>query len=407
MCRVIEHAIIVLCEMIKNGEAAPGDENPNERSKFRRRMVTVIHTLPLCSRALLAEARQHAGFEPVLMYERVRCGIHNRSYFLDGIPLSMALFAGDTSITLNVEDLQKLKLRDLMADRLQTVAKLEKMPPSLPRKMELIANNHPEDMSDQVPGPVRVLVSRCRAMCKGIRTVRPASSFAYCSNCNCPHLLRGRRQRVLEQRRVAPGGKDPDVSDEEEDYNSNAYWEAATCDRSVAEPSVRRFCSSACHEEFESHMDAMMPDRGLHLDADNGASKQGRARVAESFRLVLKRNEIAARALRTMRSKPRTHLAVSREEMDLHIERRITALNVDLGVLYASKLIAESGRCPRASTCQAVRHVLARQPGVYARMLKQVSAIYAGMRRKEGIVSSLLTMPRFIEAINSKAHRMV
>jgi len=47
------------------------------------------------------------------------------------------------------------------------------------------------------------------------------------------------------------------------------------------------------------------------------------------------------------------------------------------------------------------------QPELYTRTLNAVLKLYTRMRRSEGIVSNLLTMPRYMKAIRVNAYRMV
>lgn len=399
----------ILCEAIKIGEHGACS---TDRS-CRMQMGILIHSLPVCTTALIGVARQHSAFEPVLMYERIRKaaaaaakdGGEEETYFLEGVPLRVRLFTGHTSVVLSENDqyLRKLGPDDLRRETAKLVYQME----GLSRPITESAGRA-DDLGDQVPASVRAFVARCRALYFGIRTVRPDSCFASCSNCNCNRIFYvGDARDKKKTSRGSALGADGDERGEDERTTSDAYWQAAACDRTTEVPSTRRFCSSACREEFRRHVDAAMPASRLELDSDDAAGRHGRTRVPEAFRLALKRNEIAARALRTLRSRPRAHSAVSDEEMDRRVEQRITALNVDLGVLYASMLIAESGTLSRgkylAGSSRGWRH----EPALYARILMDVSRIYNCFRRKEGIVSSLLTMPKYMEHIRTNAHKMV
>lgn len=402
---VIENSITLLCEMITVGEAA--DTKPN--IEMRRCLVTVVHSLPICCRDLLVEAKQHESWEPVLFYERIRTGISSKSYFLEGVPLSVALFAGPSGLSLAGEEeekLAKLKMKDVLADRTHSVALLESYSPTAPRKMELIQKYHPEDLSSSVPGPIRVLISRQRSLCKGMRQRKDSSHFTHCCNCNCNRIFYiGASNECWGVASTSTVGGGP--SDDEEDSSSEKYWDAAACDSNIDTLSMLRFCSSTCSDEYYRHLSITMPDCGIVLDADNEAKKHGRKRVSESFRLALKRNEKAARALRTLRSSRPRNLALTPEELDVHIQRRITALNVDLGVLYASSKIAESETLSKGRLLPGQVLYWRDDPAYYRKILTEVSRIYMAKKRKEGIVSSLLTMPRFLEEVEAKAYRLI
>ena len=117
-------------------------------------------------------------------------------------------------------------------------------------------------------------------------------------------------------------------------------------------------------------------------------------------------DEAFGRALRTMRSSTRTDLAVDAREVERHRQKHITALNVDLGVLYAASVIAESSNLCAGKNLPGSQLYWRDEPWVYARPLAAAAKAYAKMRRKEGIVSSMVTMPKFLEYLHANAHRM-
>ena len=194
--------------------------------------------------------------------------------------------------------------------------------------------------------------------------------------------------------------------EEEEENDSQDYWNRIAGLPLDATPETRRFCCRACANQHAHHLKIMMPDCGLHMDADDFATKSGRARISESFKLALKRNEVAARALRTARTKSVSNLAVSKEELEVHRQKRITALNVDIGLLYAASIISESSNLSTGRILPGQRIYWRDNPSFYAKPLAVINKIYSNTKRKEGIVSSLLTMPRFLENIQVKAYRM-
>ena len=122
--------------------------------------------------------------------------------------------------------------------------------------------------------------------------------------------------------------------------------------------------------------------------------------------MALKRNEAAARALRTMRTKKRTNLAVSEFEIECHRQKRITALNVDLGLLYAASILSESGNMSNGKILPGQCVYWRDDAMYYSKALQSVIRIYNKLKRKEGIVSSTLTMPKFLEQISAHAYKM-
>ena len=154
------------------------------------------------------------------------------------------------------------------------------------------------------------------------------------------------------------------------------------------------------------HLKLMMPDNGLRLDADDFAKKSGRARVGEAFRMALKRNQVASRALRNSKTRSRSNLAVSPKELSAHRALRITALNVDLGLLYASSIVSESSNLSRGKLLPGSSIHWRNDPSYYAKPLTAVAKIYSTTKMKEGIISNMLTIPRFMEAVELKATKI-
>ena len=412
MSRVLEYAMSQLCEMIEDGEV----EKPKAVLAMRRCFVHILNALPMTCRSLHTNAHQHAAFEHVLFYERIRLGISSPHFFLDGVPSSVQIFSGVTAMNPSQDrELAKLRYRDLIADRLQTVGKLEQMANDSPRKIQLIAQNR-SGLHKSIPGPVCVLVARCRAMCQGVRRVKRAYLFVQCCNLNCHRIFyTGEVQEAwcnaASSASSATSASAASIDDEVEEGSSSQYWakvqlSGGTSVTQAEKPPTKRFCSTACASEHATHLAAMMPDTGLTMDADDSATRMGRARVAQSLKLALKRNELASRSLRNTRSQFRGNLAVEAEEIRKYMEMHIDALNVDIGVLYASSIIAESASLSKNKLLPGSILYWRDDPLFWAKAVAAVAKIYSSMRRKEGIVSSMLTMPRFLEVIQAKAHTL-
>ena len=402
LAQCLEYAILYMSDLIELGEIGCEVGVTHKLINLRRDLFAIINTLPLTCSTFYGVATQHTAFEYILFYERIRLGISSQSFFLDGVPSNINLFVGPTSLNLPTEQVGRLKLRDVIADRLNVVGKLEAMQKGSTRKVEL-TTQYTAGLGADVPGPARFLVARTRAVFRGLRATKRDDLFSNCANCNCTRLFyTGELSESWSNATSVSFG-----SDDEDSSNSLNYWEnvaGSSIDSTL--PDTRRFCSRACSDQHAYHLKLMMPDFNLHMDADDVAKKSGRARVQESFKLALKRNEIAARALRTSRTKTIKNIAVSNDELELHRERRITALNVDIGLLYAASMIAESSTLSRGRILPGSFMYWRDEPQFYAKPLLEVIKIYSNMRRKEGIVSSLLTTPKFLEKIQTKAHRM-
>lgn len=431
--RVIEYVIQHLGDAIEAGECSLTPRSLALRNAF----VRILNSLPIANKVLLSAATSYAAYEYTLFYERVRLGM-SRLYFLDGVPLSVQLFAGPTSISLPDSDVQKLKLRDLLADRLRIVCKLEGMNATNPRKRELVAQ-HTAGLSNQVPGPARVLVARCRAMFQSARRLRPERCFAQCANCNCGRLFYVGESAEYwalvgnppnpPRRTTAPtagagagaddgddddgggGGSGTEDNDDATDGDTKNYWALAEAEcikdnnqPDQDDPDPRRFCSDACAAQHAAHLLEIMPETEQKLDIDDFDARRpgGRSRVPEAFKLALQRNQIAARELRLVRQVSRPNQAVSRLEVEAKLSRRVTALNVDIGVLYASALIAESVNLSRGKTLPGSFEGWRCDPVYYSRVLANVCKIYRKYRRTHGVISQLLTMPLFLQKLKEK-----
>lgn len=395
LCRVLENAIFEMCAGVERGA-----ENTDSQKEDRARMLLLCAVLPLTCRELRDEASQHEALLPTLFYERVRHGWSTKNYFLDGLPSSVTLFAGDTSIVLPDEQLRKMRLKSIVLDKRTTIMKIENATPA--RRAELTRDYSPADLHRSVPGCVRVFIARCRSICKGVRRVRNESVFSHCSNVNCARLF-----YVGEESECWTNADSVrDVSDSEEESSSSEYWSCAACDPGVHVPSVRRFCCSACEREFGAHLARVMPGIGIEFDADNNAVKVGRARVAEALKLSLKRNEKMSRQLRLLRSAKRARLAVSDAELAVLVERHVAALNVDLGVLYAASIVAESSVLANKKLLPGSQIYWRDNPACYSKAIRAVREIYFKHRRREGIVSCLLVLPRFLQLVADSAAKV-
>jgi hypothetical protein len=344
--RVLEHSLQQLCEIIEQGECSLTIHHTQARLSF----VRIINSLPVCCRSLHDQAQLHDGFQPILFYERVRVGLVDTHYFLGGVPSGLQLFTGQISVDVPDDEARKLTFKEIIADRMHVVAKLETMKSTQLHRIALIENYHPSDLSVNVPGPVRVFVARCRAMCRTIHRLKREKLFRQCSNHNCNRLFYtgevGEMWRNAAERPFNVPSTDATTepsSHSQDEYNSARYWELAggPMHKGTLDLSEMRFCCDTCSKEHATHLQSLLQDMGIDLDADDAVTRTGRARVGYAFQLALRRNEVAARSLRIVKNVKRTYMAVSPEEIEHRRNQIITALNVDIGMLYASKLLAE------------------------------------------------------------------
>lgn len=398
LTHALQHAQEQLNEAIGRGEhhTSVGEE------ALRLACFRIVHTVPLCSRALLQTAREHPAFEFALFYERVRTGVADQNYCMDGVPAGVALFQGFTSVTVSNHAVERLRLAEVLADRATFVRRIERLPAAGPSR-SMLEESHHAALGPRVPAELASLVAHTRAVVQALRAVKPPTQFRNCANCNCQRLM-----FVGSDADSWGAAEASSVGDVEDDCGEPSdYWmEAAGGAAEAVPPDTRRFCSRACAREHAAHLEAAMPDCGLQLEADDASVKRGRARVADAFRLALKRNEVAARALRTWRSRERRQLAVSEAELARHRARRIAALNVDLGVLYAASLLAESKSLSLGKLLPGSKIYWRDDSLYYRRAMVAVRKAYSRARRDEGVVSSLLTIPKFLEHVGAQSTRL-
>jgi hypothetical protein len=412
---LVDHAQVCLNELINGSPDAQGVNG--RHPSVRLAALRVLHTLPVTTKALYARAKLSEAFEYVLFYERTRRGMTGK-HFLDGVPAGVQLFSGETTIKLPDSQVGRLKMADMAADRLQTVSKLEGMAYNEPRKLELIAK-HSAGLSNQVPGAVRVFIARTRAMSQRLRRVKKNKHFVQCENCNCNRLFyvgepgEVAQHPIKEEPGPSNSGEDVYEADEdEEEATSEWYWRAAgrrDKDRPYEESRARRFCSLACDREHALHVRSIMPETEECMDADDHVqtSKKGRARVAEAFKKALARNGVAARELRMVKWKARRNLAVSRAEVNRLVEKKVWALNIDIAVLYASSLLAESQALSRGKTLPGAYECWRCDPMVCSKALRNVRDLYKRSGHGTVVVSSLLTMPRFMENVRARVAHLL
>jgi hypothetical protein len=390
--RIVEYSLNSLSCIINNEEIG---------LSMRKHFFSITNKLPILCRSMYEEAKQHIAFEYILFYERTRLQIPCRSFFFDGVPHGVNLI-GPTTVNIQPEEIQNYKFCDVIINRFNTVYHMESMVDR--DRKNLLIQLHAAELPIQVPGPIRFVVARLRAVFRSLREIRSPNVFTQCNNCNCNRMFyRGDITESWSNSAVSEvylGG------DEDEETNSNTYWNRTIGISNNPIPDARRFCSRACANQHALHFKLLMPDSGLHLDADDIAKKAGRARVVESFRLAKKRNEKAARALRTIKTKMFNNIAVSKSEVDLHHEQKIRSLNIDLGLLYAASLIAECATMSNGITLPGQNIYWRDNPIYYARALRIICTIYDTNARKEGIISSTLTMPKFLTKLKSVTHKL-
>lgn len=387
---VLDVAIDRACEYVKRGEAAL---EPAE-SAHRRSLLGLLQSLPICCGGLAAHVAADPRYVVLVAYERTRLGGAARSgYFLDGIGRGLSLFSGPTPVVLQPATLRHLTYREVLADRVNTIERLERLNA---KDLTLLEHEHHlDDLPARLPARLHIFVSRARAVAQGLERVKPAAQFKACANRRCGRrfftcpYVGGDTSRAAPQR--AAGAAEP------------SYWALlSTTDKPEHPP--RRFCTQGCYNEWCAQLrDAAPPDHIAFLEADRKCRTTGRARVAEALRHCVKRNEEAARRMRAIEKQRKRFPAIAREEVALQRRARIRLLNLDLGLVYAAAIIAESRTLSTGKVLPAAVENWRSRARFYAAAVRAVEQIYDRHHRNDAIVSNTLGHWPFLAKLRDRA----
>lgn len=360
--------------------------------RARERCARLLAALPLTCSALKAKAREDARLPFLRWYERCRGGrTVSNGHFLDGISYGLALFAGPTSITLPASDLKKLRLGDVLYDRWRTVVSLEGMLNGSAKMAELASNNMLSDLPAGLSPRVHILFSRTRAVCQGMRRHKPAANFAQCRHQECHRLFY----------RGSPGEAERIVVDEVHPLpaaHEFGFWYVASGGPGLKAHACQ-FCSRECARQWRRQFNAAVPSMDdATLVNETRCRKDGRSRVPEALRCALKRNEVVSRAMRGA-DKPRRFPAVSSMDIDRERARRVRLLNVDLGLLIISGILADSKALSEGKVLPGSSEGWRERIGLFAKPLKTVREIYHSTHTGGKLVYNLLVPEPFVDKL--------
>lgn len=382
---VIETSIQQLCDWINAGES-----NATIASFERTYCAAMLNKLPLTCKALSEKATQDERFAALLFYERTRLGAPNSGHFLEGLAGGLPLFTGHVTIQLPDDDLRKLRLRDVIADRIRTVANLENLSNDSAKLAELTAANKINDLPPGLPGRVHIFVARMRAICQGLKRVKTNSDFAQCQNREC--------NRAFYIGQPLETWQEYSAHKKEMDY-----WELAA-GASCIKCEQRSFCTWSCCEQWKWQLSSALPpvDRPT-MEVDMECRKGGRARVSEALRLALKRNDSASRHMRYVAKGRRTFPAVSKGDIERERKRRVKMYNVDTGLLYAASLLADSATLSTGRILPGLSEGWRSRPMFYTRALREVGKLYAAKHvAKDSIICGTYMDEPFLHKLNNK-----
>ena len=374
---VFDVSMQVLCDLIDI-------VHPTDASRESRALIaTMLEKLPILCTSMRDKIRNDGRFTAVMFYERTRMGAMRSGHFLEGLGAGLPLFSGCTTMVVP----------DALARRLEFpkdfVLGLTETERSDPRDALAVSDLHPG-----VPRRVCHFVSRCRALCQGLRRVKPATAFVQCRNCECARCFYA--STSVNASHSVPAAT----------ASSNNYWDMAA---GAPEVQLRQaeFCTRSCYMQWKSQLQSALPDTSEgELVSDYGCRSLGRARVAEAFRLCSKRNERAARHLRRVKMERRLFPALGSTELQNQLTRRVRMLNVDLGLLYAASVLAESSTVSKNKALAGGSEGWRSRPLFYAKAIKEVLRMYNKHHVGGNVIANMFVDDPFLNRFKERALRI-
>jgi hypothetical protein len=370
---------------------------------LRNLNASMLNKLPVTCKFLRGVSAGDGRFSSVMFYERTRLGAAGSGHFLEGLPAGLSMFTGQTNVALQDSDLIKLKLKDVVADRVRTVCNLESLRNNEPRLLSLVQDYQLADVASGTPGRVHVFLARMRAICQGLRRVKPPEQTRHCHNRECSRLFySGARNEVSAVEATAE-----DLFGECKPKDESDYWVLCAGGQQQLDQQSN-FCTHACFKQWNTQVHQALPDSSEgFLVADYQTRKSGRARVGEALRLICKRNEQASRHLRVIQKERRVFPAVDSQELREHRERRVRALNVDLGLVYVASVLAESKSLSGSKVLAGMNEGWRNRSMFYSRSIKEIGKIYDKHHVGGNVISNMHVTEPFLDKLRSKAARLV
>ena len=340
--------------------------------------------------------------------------------FLDGV-FGVDLFSGAFGNgPSNTARFDVLTPKDVLQDRVKTAKRLSEL------SIDQVVTRSVNYMADDLPsgtGPrVAAFVGRARFLTQHRASANPQWAVTCnLATCSCRMLCSvGTMPGGVQQSNPALAdlfGEPVTSSDEEEEdeneepqYPVASYW-ASLSPKPLTTLPKRVFCSLACSLAYEDELATAVPvrvaDAESHETFSSASGKVGLARVLASTRAAFKRNDAAARALReAMRTVRKRQSSTIRVELFERMHKNVVdVLNVDLGLLYAASVLAES-----PSTCQG-RLLPATAPAWrdaeikrFARAIERVKAIYLQYHReRDGLARDERFPPPWLRKVREQA----
>ena len=305
---VLCHLVEVACELISARVAVGGET--------RQTVTYALSVLPLLNAELAATARNDARFAWVVFYSRSlesAC----RARIFEFAPPSLRLDGGHThGYAVDDPTLKKKTVAEISESLYVVQTNLETA-----RRLKVSFTL--KDVPATLPVRVKIFVSQIRGLFKALRRIKTKNCFTKCSTCR-----RGHYKSSLTS--------DPKHGAED----ASVYAELCAGPSTGVGKKPTSFCSGACACAWRRSIERFVgvPRPSILLNSRERTSAHGRARVSVALAAALKRNADYRRTLSKAPKPPESICELVLSER----ERRVRSLNIDVGLLYCSSVLAVS-----------------------------------------------------------------
>jgi hypothetical protein len=353
----------------------------------------------LCSesRAILME---HPSAKFILFYERWRRNSRlsaDSLFFLEMWPHFVSLdgpFSG-TAVS-DAAAVRRLDVRAAVADRVSCVNTLELEATNLDVVRQRF---YAPDLPHDVPLSIKIFIGRARFMFNAIRQQHgdDDDSFAPCRVCKRQCFF---RQPPLEDSDDEEVTAPPPLGSVE---SQRGYWSMCGGCQPKLYCGENQCCSSFCECKLQLEIEtAMAISSNELLMYDAPDNKQGAGRVPAALRAALKRNELAARRMRSSENFLYKVLAPN----DVKEYRRLSSkmMNVDLALLHAAAYVAESPALIAGRVVPPLTPNWRSVPTLYRSAAVACKQLFEAYRPVDAVpVSSIVIRPRFLSKSRDQA----
>ena len=346
-------------------------ERPSSETGARDSMVSVLNKFPILCKTTCDCVRNDARYAPVMFYERTRMGAGLGGHFLEALPHGLSLFGVKPGVSRETKI--RVELTDVAAERKTFIDQIEKQ-----SRCGIFAKRVPRSVPDKVH---RFVVNE-RSIAQKLReSSLTKSNVIQCRNQMCQRLTYCGRASCVDSR-------DP----------RDRYWDMFDTPNERLQPHAGMFCTWFCRDRHHLDMkrlQKLLPDELLR--SDDACRKEGRARVSEALRLCVKRNAETTRILRRIESEG----MVFSVHLKSFVSRFVRRVNIDLGLLYVSSILAESKTLASGKALAGVHADWRKRPELYHRAIKKVAVIYSTRHLRGSVISNLHTNEPFLTELRA------